>query len=413
MKKAPLQLPNGCRVSYPKVHPVDWEKVTASTKKDWYIHYRFYDPLLENKFKYGYLVIVKQMNSEKAVLKRRESTKKILADLITDLKEGFNPYTGKTDHPASFAFELSSSTPFIKALWKAADKLNYVSITDVKCVIRGVEAAAKELNLDHVPVSQITRKYITVILEKCGKLNKRWSARRYNVYRTALIALFKHLIQMEAVDINPVKDVVKMVETKKIRLTLTPEERALINQRLYKNYYPFWRAIHIFFNSLSRETELFNVQGKHVDFKTNNCRYTVRKGPSVREVDWPIIDEIVPLWKELMKTCGPEDYLFSEGLVPGPVHIEPRQFGMRWKRHIKDKPFILKDKTQLRIKADLYSLKHSFATALMDTKDGNNDKEKIVAEALAHKGTKMLAEVYDINSKERKDDFIRKSNIKF
>lgn len=408
-----IKLPNDCYASELQVHPANWKSASASLNDRWYIYYRFHDPAFKNnpKYKYGLLRKLKGMDSIKSVEGRRVYAKQIIDKETKKLKEGFNPLSGIA--PASFTFELSPSTPFIKALWKAVDKLNYTTLVDVKCVIRGVEAAAKELNLDQVPVSQITRKYITVILEKCGKLNTRWSARRYNVYRTALIALFKHLIQMEAVDINPVKDVIKMVETKKIRLTLTPEQRTKINKSLHKDHYAFWRAIHIFFNSLSRETEIFNVQGKHVDLKNKNCLYTVRKGPSIREVNRPIIDEILPLWKELMLTCGPEDYLFSEGLVPGPAHVSPSQFGRRWKRHVKDKIFIKENGIKVFIKADLYSLKHSFATALMDTTNGSDDKQKIVAEALAHKTTDMLAKVYDINDKKRKDDFIRKSNIKF
>ena len=39
-----IKLKNGCYTSDIKVHPKNWQSTRASTKKDWYIFYRFYDP---------------------------------------------------------------------------------------------------------------------------------------------------------------------------------------------------------------------------------------------------------------------------------------------------------------------------------------------------------------------------------
>lgn len=42
-----ITLPDNCRCSEIKVSPSNWKKASASTKKFWKIHYRFYDPTFE------------------------------------------------------------------------------------------------------------------------------------------------------------------------------------------------------------------------------------------------------------------------------------------------------------------------------------------------------------------------------
>lgn len=64
-----IQLPNQCHCSHFNVYPKNWNSPRASVKKDWYITYRFYDPLHRNtpKFKNGKLVMIKGMNHFKTL----------------------------------------------------------------------------------------------------------------------------------------------------------------------------------------------------------------------------------------------------------------------------------------------------------------------------------------------------------
>jgi hypothetical protein len=57
-----IQLPHGCRCSEPKVNPANWESPKASIRKNWYIQYRFYDPVQTIKYPKGKLRIIKGMN---------------------------------------------------------------------------------------------------------------------------------------------------------------------------------------------------------------------------------------------------------------------------------------------------------------------------------------------------------------
>lgn len=83
------------------------------------------------------------------------------------------------------------------------------TLTDIKSVINGVEKSATQLRLNELAISNIKRKYIKMILTHCGKINPRWSANRFNKYRAYLIILFGELMEMEAIEHDPVTMVLK------------------------------------------------------------------------------------------------------------------------------------------------------------------------------------------------------------
>ena len=162
--------------------------------------------------------------------------------------------------------------------------------------------------------------------------------------------LFDELMQLEAVEFNPVSGIKKQKEIRQIRRTLTMEERVKVNEHLAAKYPTFHRLLHIFFHSGARETEIMKVQVKDVDLVKQQVMYTVLKGRQPMQVHRVIKSIVLPLWEAQVANYPPDYYLFAKGLKPGPVAINSNQITKRWYRLVK-KP--------LGIKADFYSLKHS------------------------------------------------------
>lgn len=79
--------------------------------------------------------------------------------------------------------------------------------------------------------------------------------------------------------------------------------------------------------------------------------------------------------------------VFSEGLVPGDVEIDPSQINKRWYRIVKK---------NLGITADFYSLKHLHTSEVVELL---NDEE--AAKHNSHTSTAMVNGVYDVNRKKR------------
>lgn len=409
MKNKKINLPNGCWCSRPKICPKSAYDKKASTEKDWCIQYRFYDPkVLDKSGKIKpHAEQVKGMNEEKDPAERLAVCEELIDNEIRQLKAGFNPQKKRFVTELEDSFEVNPYTPFIKALWTAYKEIDGVAGTliDIKSVINGVEKAARSLGFDTIPVGQVTRKYIYAILKRCRELNSRFSDNRYNMYRAYLMKLFKQLRRMEAVEINPMHDIDVIKVTRKIRKTLTKEQRIAIDKKMKAERYNFWRAIQLFFHSGARETEFMQVQAKHVDLVNQLCRYTVLKGGQPYEVDRPIKNQTLQLYRELLQQCtGPDDFLFSKFLQPGNDSIRPDQLGRRWTKYVQAP----EKKGGMGINVTFYQLKHSNYTETTDilNKKFNPVKaDELMIEHTGHKSTAM-AVVYDMNRGSRHHDVL-------
>lgn len=104
-----------------------------------------------------------------------------------------------------------------------------------------------------------------MVLDQCSRIKLHWTNNQFNHYRKYISILFTELVEVEAIEYNPVKDIDKQKTIKRIRKTLTKEERKKVNYHLHKNYYSFWRFINIFFHSGARLTEILSVKKEDVD----------------------------------------------------------------------------------------------------------------------------------------------------
>lgn len=349
-----LQLPNGCSCSTPSIFPKNWKTSSASVKHSWKIQYYFYDPNLCPK---GKLIVVKSgVNRLKIASERKEAIALVYSELVRMLQDGFNPITGvkcNLDKPS----EIDPFSPWISALEIVKDKLKLEASTlaDLKCCIGSLKNASHKLQMSTLPINQVTRKHIKIVLENIDLDKGGVTAHKFNKLRSYLMMLFKELIELEAIEINPVRDISKRKTIKRVRLVLNNDERVIVNNHLKSKYYAFWRFMQIFFHSGARIKELLSLQIKSIDIKNQRFLVLIKKGKQSRE-EWRTIKNIaLPYWIELVNTStNNEDYLFSAGLKPGPNMIRREQITRRWNVHVKGNP----EKGGLGIKADFYSLKH-------------------------------------------------------
>ncbi len=89
-----ISLPFLCHCTELKVYPNNWTDKNVSLKKEWYIFYRFYDPVFRSnpKFKKGKLVIIKRGNQFKTIQERQGNTKLIMEQELDRLQNNaYNP----------------------------------------------------------------------------------------------------------------------------------------------------------------------------------------------------------------------------------------------------------------------------------------------------------------------------------
>jgi site-specific recombinase XerC len=388
-----IALPNNCYCSELKVHPKTWKTTKASLKEEWYIYYRFYDPVFKHEKKYakGKLVRLKKMNAFKELLDRQQQTQKIMeAELARLQQEGYNPITGLYTAEI-MAAPVKASTPFIDALRVVEKRISGSKSTkrDLRSILGFISKAALQLGLAQAPVSSVSRKHIKMLLAQIEANQERESAHRYNKNRTYLMMLYKELIELEAVETNPVREISKKQRLVPIRTVLAGEERKKIDKHLKANHYRFWLFTHIFFHSGARLTEMMQVRGKDVNLQEQTFMVTVKKGKLFKQVLKPIKNASLPYWVEAMKGAKPGDFIFSAGLLPGASAINTDQITKRWKVHVKEK---------LGIQADFYSLKHLH----LDEIAAQLGLEDAAAMA-SHTSTDITLKHYAVNEKHRQN----------
>lgn len=340
---------NGCRISPIKVTPKNWNRVGASTSKYWRIYYRFYDPMFPDP---KFVEIKSGINYIKDLQERRVAVKGLIEQEMFKLQhQGYNPITNRYVAIIDIDYEIDPDTPFIKALEKAKDKLSVskeVKI-DMKAALKVMKKAADQLRLSIVPISKIGIRHLTMLMDQCGQINKRWSARRHNMYRSFLIMMFKKLTKLEACTGNPAREIDIEKSFKKMRTVLNEAQRKTIDTHLRENYYRFWCFVNLYFHSGGRMTEILQQKQSTVDLTRQKYKCVIKKGKFYKEVERTIKNIAVPFWAEFLRDCKEDEYLFGVDFKPSSKPMSNDTAGRWWKRIVKD---------GLKINVDMYSLKH-------------------------------------------------------
>ena len=397
-----ILLPYGCCCSPLKVHPKNWQTSTVSVKKGWYIFYRFYDPVFKDspRYKKGKLVCIKRMNFCKSREERQVETQLLIDQELIKLKEtAYNPITGKSMHIQE-SFEIEPFTPFIEALTKAEQRIQVAPSTrrDLRSMLRYVTNAAIHLRYNELPIKVISRKHIKQVLSHID-IYYGENSYRYNKIRSYLMILYKELIELETVEVNPLRDIAKKKRIEKLRRLPSLEDRRIIDQHLKEHQYRLWLFMHIFFHSGARLTEMMNIKKEDVNLTKQTFIVTIKKGSYYKEVEKPIKNIALPFWLEAMLSIEDDDFVFSKGLMPGKEHIQSFQITKRWNLHVKKK---------LGIKEDFYSLKHlnlDETAAILNINDA--------AAMASHTSTAVTLKHYAINEKSRQNERLKLIHNKF
>lgn len=372
------------------VTPADWSAGGAvSLAKPWQISYYYFDD--ENPK--GRQIRIKGMNFAKTLTERREATRQLIAQELKLLSSGYNPIT-KT-RTLSDGEDLTEDTHFIQALKLANDRvvIDYQTKLDIKSVIKRIERHAKETDLLLTPISEVRRRDIVKLLDRCVAVDK-ISPNRYNATKRYLSILYRYLSAREIVEHNFIKDIENVRQTKNIRTVISTDERAKL-YKLKETNYPFFRFIQIFFASGARISEMLKVQTKDVNLDKQEFKVTIKKGSYSKEELKPISNTVLSYWQEVVAVASPDQYLFSEGLVPGATSIRRDQITRRWRMWCKDK------KKGLGIEADMYTLKHAHLDDIARTVGMSSARD------LAGHTSAKTTEIYTHQQKQRRLDELK------
>lgn len=391
-----LQLPNNCRAGKFSVTPANWKSQSAKVNSIWKISYWFYDDTLNQKKK----VVIKGANRLTTLSEKQDHIREVITyetELLVD--KGYNHITKQ--FTATHIGGVLGHTPFIPALEACYEKLDIECKDNVKSALKYIKPAIISLQYDRLKISDVTLLHVSQVLNKACQTK---SACTYNHYRTYLSVLFKQLVKEFAVLRNPVRDLEKKKEVRRIRQELTKVERQTVKAHLSKRYPDFWRFVNIFFHSGSRITEMLKLKKSDIDIAGRRFKVLVIKGNQASEQWRPIKDLVYAEWEHLIASAVDGDHIFSVGLRPGKKTIRPEQVTRRWNEHVKQK---------LKITADMYSLKHSNLDETAGAIAAHEKGIKVASQAAGHTTPVITMKVYAQGEEGRRHETIRQVNNEF
>lgn len=372
-------LPNGCRVSKFTVYPKNWKSKSAPVNVKWYCRYRFYDA--GGQCFQGYIADVNRLPT---AAERREMMQAYIDQELAYLKAGYNPITKEMISPAGSSYKTWSES--IAAVAKTLP-LAQTTRRDFESRIGQVLRMAEITGIAKIHAADVKKAHIKQLLRDAFPD----SAYGYNKARAYLMIAYKELVELDIIDTNIIKDISKQKVVRKIRETLTMDERQAIDRHLKENHYEFWRYLHIFFHSGCRSTELLQLKRCDVDLEGQRFKTLIKKGKLHRE-SWRTIKDIaLPYWQDLL--ASPGEVVFSWGLKPGDKHLRFDTITKNWWKWVK-KP--------LGITADFYSLKHLHTSEIVDAAG-----DAAAAGHNAHTSTAMVVGIYDTKRKEREHEKVK------
>ena len=167
-----------------------------------------------------------------------------------------------------------------------------------------------------------------------GELKKSWSAYSFNNCRAYLLMLYKKLLEEDAVDVNPVKEIPKQKIVFKLKRVLDETERLRIDKHLKEIDPNYRRFIHLFFHSGSRKTEMVRLKVADVNIEKQVFKLFIKKGSQQREELRAIKNIALDFWKEQLYGASPDDYVFSTDFRPGKTCTTAKRMGNKWRLYV-------------------------------------------------------------------------------
>lgn len=413
-----LVLLNGCTSTIPYISPSNWASGKTSIRKKWFVRFTFYDPVHRPKGKV--IKWEKTINNFKSLVERQKEARKVLDQVVVDLKAGVNPVLGhsvpdqiKMDHHITHEF-LTPQIPFKKAIEWAFDQFpaNRTK-TDMQTIYFHIIPALTLTKYEKIPIRDVTPQHIVLLLDACAKVKSRydpksklqiplsWSNYKHNKCLAYLSMMLNKVVALRVIAINPCHGIQKQTVLVKPKIALMPYELEAIDQKL-KAKPNYRRFIQIFHASGSRITEMLKVQMKDV-LLDQQCFYRwilKRKSKTIIQQRTTIPASVMHLWQEQLSMCkSPDDYLFGLKFRPGKKAIGHRSVQTYWSQ-LAQKP--------LGIKQGVYILKHHYLTQLKKMHGSQT-----AAGHAGHTSTSMVDSIYDLDRESSEHERIRSADISF
>lgn len=398
--------------------------------RPWYVFFRFHNAITG---KWVMFKLKKGINSYHNYKERLKEAHALRDALIDALEEGWNPITKKIENrepdPLDEINELSEM-PFKKAVLHALSSCQVAPRTlknytnSVKRILqqsRRVRVGEQDKIYDftRIPVNQIRKKHIKLLLDHCKK-EFNWSNKAFNKHMGYFKSVLSRLVHDEIISVNPALGIkyLPVTETRKF-IPYTEEEKTRIREHLYLHHYGFFVVLMIIYNTGMRPNEVLALRPSDVDLEKRLIKIIPdqerdnSKTKNIRHV--PISESLFVLLKQWLKhehklnyylfgspyesrkglrgstTGGFRGVMHPDFFKPSPTRIKRDTLTKLWKKVIID---------GLGISKHFYSAKHSGADAKILAGISIDALQSMYGHTSKYMTLKYITELKEIHARE-------------
>lgn len=162
------------------------------------------------------------------------------------------------------------------------------------------------------------------------------SARAYNNTLKQARALFSWAVEKCYCKENPFEHIKTKREQQKKRILIPPEIRAKIREYFKIKRPNYLIVLELVYTSLLRPAEISRVQVKQVNLNEHYIYMPEDKTKNGHYRYAFLSDELCTLLSPLLKCAKPDDYLLSQGYIPGKCSMDSKRYRKHWDIMRKD-----------------------------------------------------------------------------
>lgn len=270
-------------------------------------------------------------------------------EILKRLKKGWNPVLEPVyESEATMLSNMSLADALTHALEQKKDK-SHKTHSGYKGAVKFLSIAIRSLSLQSVPVRDVKKLHVKLILKEAEKVNK-WSDHAYNKYLVFFKGLFTVLLDDDIIEHNPAHGIKgRDVQDSDFHRPPNKHEFKLIANAL-KPYPDFMNFVKTVYYTLARESEILKIRASMVDMDNRRITFPAPITKGRKKARVVAMNEFV---YNYFLDMGIEDvpgdfYVFgtfknprkrSNGeswYVPAPNPIHPNRPTELWKKVVKD-----------------------------------------------------------------------------
>jgi integrase len=313
-----------------------------SKGKEWFIHYYVINPatgkLHRKKIKLNWI---------KSIPERKKYADLLRKEINQKLYNNWNPFIEEMN-PRGY---IKMSEVFKIFIASKERELRPESLRSYRSFETILNEWLKISNKENINCEFFSKIDAVEFMEWAYNFRK-LSSTTYNNYRIFYISFWNWMKSHQYVSQNHFEKLAKKTYSNKIRVVIESEVREKIKNHLEAEDYNFLIVCFLIFHSLIRPKEIAGLKPSNFDLKNQviNIPSHVSKNKHDRVSTIPdILMTYLENWD--FNKANPNDYIFSEKLVPGKKQCDPRAFSRKWE--------YLRKELNLDEKMKLYSLRDS------------------------------------------------------